>query len=111
MYVAREQLQIPGIDVRLPGAGLFPRVHASLVLTAEARQRSIWDLPSEFADEDGRLRLSYHSKRVAEKTASGRIRFPSVARGQEFVIAHGVDVDLRPWLEDVFGAASGCVAS
>lgn len=102
IYVSRERLKIPGIDVDLPGAGVFPRVTPTLVLTAPESTRSLWDLPSAFADSQGRVRFSYHRKRVATPAAPGRIRFPSVGRGQEFVIRREGDTDLLPWLKDVF---------
>jgi len=102
VYVSRERLNVSGVDADLPGAGLFPRVTPALILTAPASSRSVWDLPSAFADANGRVRLSYHRNRVATPATPGRIRFPSVARGQEFVVKREGETDLRQWLKDVF---------
>jgi len=102
VYVSRERLSIPQMGLDLPGAGLFPRVTPALVLTALGNNRSVWDLPPAFVDADGRVRLSYHRQRVATPSSSGRIRFSSVARGQEFVLERNDDSDLLPWLENVF---------
>ena len=47
VYIARERLSIPGGNDDLPGYGVF-RHSPELVLTAEGRRRSFWELPKFF---------------------------------------------------------------
>ena len=54
VYIARENLALNGVDLDLPGAGVFDRYDDRLRLTKEGGNRSTWELPSWFAPGESR---------------------------------------------------------
>ncbi len=91
VYVAAERLSLPGVGQGpTPGAGLFPRIHPNLVLTAVpgAGRRSDWRLPGWFwPPSEAAPRLSHHRDLRRWSREGRHVRLRSVGRGQEFVLA------------------------
>ncbi|WP_207462816.1 hypothetical protein [Azospirillum sp. SYSU D00513] len=57
LFEAAERLSLPGLDLDLPGAGLFPAPHPMLRLTApDARAITDWHLPAAFGLPRGAVR-------------------------------------------------------
>lgn len=98
LYVAREKLTIDGLDLELPGAGVFHKHHDRLVLSSKGASRSLWDLPAWFEPRCGRPPLGYHEDPSRWTRAGDRVRLQSVARGQEFVLDTTHYPEAIPWL-------------
>ena len=63
LYVAANELRLRGERIDAAGAGLFPRIGASVVLTAPDSEGPLrWRLPSGFFPSAGRVPLSHHGK-------------------------------------------------
>ena len=88
MYVAANELHLRGERINAAGAGLFPQIDASLVLTAPgAESPTRWQLPLGFYPYPGKDPLSYHGKLDRwGRIGSDRCSLQSVSRGQEFVL-------------------------
>jgi len=103
IYTAQEKLDIPGLNVSLPGYGIFPTFDARLQLTAEGKKKtSVWYLPSWFEKK----KLTYHSdtKRWQESAKhQNKVILQSAGRGQEFVCNLGNDTAIAvEWLRSIF---------
>jgi hypothetical protein len=89
LYVAADRIASDHPDARrLPGAGLFPRFHPRLCLTAQPgpAPRGLWKLP-EWIHSPGRTPLlSHHTDPARWMQTEGGWHLRSVGRGQEFVI-------------------------
>src|SRR5437868_4637638 len=48
IYIATDDLQLPGTGMKLSGAGIFPKFDSILCLTAPGKSRSKWQLPLSF---------------------------------------------------------------
>lgn len=101
LYVARHKLAIPGLDIDLPGAGIFDTHDERLVLTSKGASRSIWDLPAWFEPREGRPALGYHEDPRRWTRSSDRVRLRSVARGQEFVLDTTKYPESVSWLRTI----------
>ena len=100
LYVAANELRLRGERIDAAGAGLFPRIDASLVLTApDSDGPSRWRLPSGFFPSAGRVPLSHHGKlgRWGRIEGDG-CSLQSVARGQEFVLDVAQYPEVGEWL-------------
>ena len=86
VYLAASQLHIAGRPLGLPGAGVFPRFHPGLQLSAPGRTRSVWRLPAWTSPAHG-PGLSYHRDPGRWSQAGpGHVQLSTVAQGQEFVL-------------------------
>jgi len=103
LYVATQQLQLPGLHVDLPGGGVFRQFSPELQLTEEGAKRSLWRLPSCFYPDEGELPLSYHSKLSRWHRDEDGVLLDSVARGQEFVLDCVQYPDAVEWAHGLFG--------
>lgn len=99
VYVAADRVLHAGFpDGRLPGAGIFPRLHQDLVLTCPGqRLRSRWRLPKCFSPREGRPPLTYHEKLERWTPEKDAVGLRSVARGQEFVLDLTACPDAETW--------------
>ncbi|MBB3046901.1 hypothetical protein FHR99_001137 [Litorivivens lipolytica] len=87
LYVARRQLELPGLTDALPGAGCFPRFKPTLKLTApKARTVSQWRLPRWFYPSQDKPPLSYHRRPERWQLKPRWCELQAAARGQEFVL-------------------------
>ncbi len=86
VYIARQWLQLKGIENKFPGAGAFQKFHCDLQLTAaNGNKTSLWELPGWFYPKN-RKPLTYHSDKRRWRKRGGQVELESVARGQEFVL-------------------------
>lgn len=87
IYVASEELRLPGLTKTCAGGGTFRTVRPDLVLTSENQNnRSLWMLP-KFFQPNGRTPLTYHKNPSRWIEASDdQVHLQSVGRGQEFVL-------------------------
>jgi hypothetical protein len=104
IYVARERLEIPGIqDQSIPGGGLFPRFDSSLVLTAPGQSnRSLWLLPNLFHPNDKQGKMTYHRDPKRWQTRDSACLLQTVGRGQEFVLKTADYPGIMPWVRALF---------
>lgn len=88
------------------GAGVFPRIDASLVLTApDAAGPSQWQLPAGFFPSQGRVPLSHHGKPGRWRLiGEDRCFLQSVYRGQEFVLDLTHYPAVTEWAAHLLGA-------
>ncbi len=86
VYVARDDLVLPGMEQGCAGAGAFESYREGLRLTAPGRTRTWWRLPRWFFPEDGRAALTYHGNRERWTRHGDHVLLRSAARGQEFVL-------------------------
>ena len=107
VYVAARALQIAGRSLGVPGAGVFPRYHAGLRLSAPGCTRSVWTLPAWMLPARGPA-LSYHRDPSRWSEASlDRVALRTVAQGQEFVLDCAADLPaLRRWLTAMLPGSS-----
>lgn len=92
VYVSTDQLQLPGVTVDAPGAGVFRRFDPLLRLTAPERTRSYWHLPAWFHPDGDRPPLTYHADPRRWTRTDAAVILRSAAQGQEFVL----DADAYP---------------
>lgn len=109
LYIAARGLQLPGLDARLPGAGLFPGSAQIQRLTA-GDNRSDWRLPGDFLPR-GRPPLSYHEQPARWAEEGEFCRLQAAFRGQEFVLNLDHYPALFGWLAALFAAAHGAVTN
>ena len=111
VYLATEELKIPGLSRRVGGAGVFPVFDDRLVLTNRRpyTRRSQWRLPRCLhpAPPGGpkrRSMLSFHKKpeRWSMSGDGQNALLDLVARGQEFVLDCDDYPEVFDWLGDVF---------
>jgi len=86
VYVARDELRLPGMPTGSAGAGAFGRYRDALRLTAPGRTRTGWRLPRWFFPRDGRPPLTYHGNPDQWTSGPDHTLLRSVPRGQEFVL-------------------------
>ena len=101
LYVAREDLRLPGMSKGAAGGGVFDNYQEQLRLTAPGHTRTVWRLPEWFFPKDSRPPLTYHRRRDRWTPADDHTILRSVPRGQEFVL----DVEHYPeaiaWARDL----------
>ncbi|AOS96013.1 hypothetical protein AUP74_00543 [Microbulbifer aggregans] len=115
LYLAADTLTAPRQKRSVPGAGLFPRIAAPLILTApDSTSPSLWQLPDFFYPGSERTPLSYHNKaerwrREENDRQRGFCQLQSAARGQEFVLDMNEYPESHKWINDLireFGQAT-----
>lgn len=86
LYLAADHLVFDGQLTNTPGAGVFPHIHDTLMLTAPgALNQTQWRMPSWLFPSDGISMLSFHPD-LNRWTSDGEFcLLKSAARGQEFV--------------------------
>jgi Nucleotide modification associated domain 3 len=101
VYIARRTLNLPGINHRLPGAGVFAKLNGDLCLTAPGQSRSVWKLPRWFAPTKSRSIFTYHSD--IKRWTLGRkfCQLQTVAKGQEFVLDADKCSEATTWAENL----------
>jgi len=92
VFVASEELVLPGGRTGLSGYGVVPRLEKRNTLTSPGLSRSYWLLPDWFAPSDGSPALSYHSDPARWSSTPDGTVLRTVGRGQEFVL----DCERRP---------------
>ena len=102
VYVARDELAIPGVRAGLPGFGLF-RTGVRLT-AATSPQPSTWTVPAWLNPRIGGTGLTYHPPE--RWSADGDSRLRAAARGQEFITDLGGRTDALDWLANLFDDAS-----
>jgi len=98
--VAKDKLELPGIEVDSPGAGVFPTFSEALQLTdPSGRLTSDWIVPEWMAPRAGRPSLTYHGNPDKwSPTGNREVRLKSVGRGQEFVLDTSHYPEAADWL-------------
>lgn len=107
VYVARKSLEVPGLNVRLPGACLFRQYDSRLRLTAPGASTSEWLIPAWFEPIGGRPPLTYHSDRDRWRRVGDEVRLRTVGRGQEFVLNLSEYPEAFGWLAGLFSRTQG----
>jgi hypothetical protein len=106
LYLSSDRLSLPGVPSTFPGAGLFPRFHPCLQLTAEGEPRSRWRLPGWLYPGAGKNGLSYHGDHDRwSRDGDGSVLLNTVARGQEFVLDTQQYPEAVSWLARILGRA------
>ncbi len=103
VYVSKRYLDLPGLERKVPGAGVFGKYSRHLELTAsDAKGSSEWQLPRWFEPRSGRPPLSYHGKAERWRRDGKHVRLRTVGRGQEFVLDTQHYPEAAPWLTSIF---------
>lgn len=102
LYVATNQLTLPGFRADVAGAGQFRKSRQCLKLTAPNAKRSEWLLPDFFEPRRNRVPLSYHGKPHRWRQYADGMLLQSVAKGQEFVLDVGDTEEAIRWLNNLF---------
>ena len=83
VYVARDKLDLEGLNRPVSGGGVFQRFSDEQCLTAPGEsRRSVWLLPRCF----DRLNFTYHNEGARWTQRGDDYHLQTVAKGQEFVI-------------------------
>lgn len=106
LYIATERLTLPalpGISLDQPGAGIFPRYHPMLCLTAQEpyESRRKWRLPSWMFPTAGRPALTYHADPRLWEQRADYVLLKSAGRGQEFVLDCDDNPQAAGWLANL----------
>ena len=105
LYVASQNLNLPGFRRSVAGGGIFPRFAECLQLTEPGHQRSLWRLPEFLYPTGGVPPLSYHSYRGRWHRDKKGVLLKTVGRGQEFVL----DCEYYPkalnWIKNILKEA------
>lgn len=103
IYIARDTLEIEGIDMNRRGGGTFPCFKSSLQLTATEGPMSRWCLPKWFYPTPPKRPLSCHDdiERMWEENDNYAF-LQSVPRGQEFVLDTQYYPEAIGWLGNLF---------
>ena len=102
LYVAAEQLDLPGVSVTLPGAGGWTHFRPPLQLTAPGMSRSVWRLPAWFHPHGRDTVLSYHARSDRWQLHDDHVLLRTVGRGQEFVLDCDAYSEALAWVAELF---------
>jgi hypothetical protein len=102
LYVAREELDLPGCKRATPGWGVFARGRR---LTAAGKRVSLWSVPVWLDPTRGGTGMSYHGRRERWDAEAGQLS--CVGRGQEFVADIGNRADALEWLAALWAEDGG----
>jgi len=102
IYIATDDLRLPGTGMKLSGAGIFPKFDPVMSLTAPGLTRSRWRLPLSFYPAERKSRLSYHTILNRWKPQQDHVLLNTVGRGQEFVLDCQHYPQAIEWLSDIF---------
>ncbi len=86
LYIAAEHLTMKGLNIEIPGAGIFERYSESLMLTWPGKSRSMWRMPQWFFPRNGCFPLTYHVDRSRYRRLNAHVLLQTVAKGQEFIL-------------------------
>jgi hypothetical protein len=86
LFIAKRNLDIPGIRRRLPGGGVFKTFHSDLCLSTGTELRSLWHVPAWMYPFPNRVPLTYHETKKRWKKSGKWAFLETVGRGQEFVL-------------------------
>ena len=103
LYVATDQLHLPGFHFKLAGGGTFKRFSPKLQLTEPGQGRSTWRLPSWIYPSQTNPALSYHSDMRRWRKDRKGVILNTVGRGQEFVLDTKFYPDALKWVHGLFG--------
>jgi len=103
VFIASQRFIGPA-GITHPGFGLWPQIHAQLVLT-EGERRSQWTLPDWFFPENRESCLSYHQNRERWALNDSACHLELVARGQEFVLDCEHYPEAIPWASKLIALA------
>jgi hypothetical protein len=106
VFLASRRLSIFAGELRLPGAGVFPRFYERLCLTAPYRTRSWWRLPAWFYPAGGKPPLTYHEDPSRWRPRGDWVYLRSAARGQEFVLHADRYPQALSWLQALFAGVA-----
>lgn len=98
VYMASDQLILPGAPTAFPGAGYFTAYRDLLCLTAPSRLRTQWRLPRWFYPAPDKPPLSYHTDLTRWSCDDEYTYLCSATRGQEFVLDTTFYPEAVPWL-------------
>lgn len=102
VYIAKENLCIPGIDSNIAGAGIFSHYHAGLQLTKSGSNKlTVWHLPEWIYPTGDRIPLTYHTDLKRWEKDDGYVLLNTVRRGQEFVLDCTCYPEAKAWLEEI----------
>lgn len=104
IYVARDNLSLSGVDLDVPGAGVFSHFDSRLQLTKPGSSRSLWRLPSWIAPTAARPALGFHSDGSRWQRSGDHVDLRSAARGQEFVLGAEWYPEAIDWVRDLLEA-------
>jgi hypothetical protein len=99
--VSTERVDLPGILVDTPGAGVFRSFHRNLCLTAPGRTRSIWQLPHWFYPQPHQPALTYHARPARWLRIDKATLLHTVGQGQEFVLDAVMYPEALPWVAEL----------
>ncbi|HLX56075.1 MAG TPA: hypothetical protein VKR83_03545 [Ktedonobacteraceae bacterium] len=105
LYLAADRLTLPGLQIDMPGAGVFPHYHPALCLTNQAPylSRSMWRLPAWMHPGHETIPLSYHTDLSRWTSREDHALLRSAGRGQEFVLDCDEYPEAQKWLAGVIG--------
>jgi len=102
IYISSDQVNLPGVVINKPGAGVFQRFAPPLCLTAPGMLRSTWRLPPWFYPREEKSALSYHTSLSRWQLVEDHVLLNSVGRGQEFVLDCQEYPEALNWLTGMF---------
>jgi hypothetical protein len=108
IYTAPKKL---GFNKKVTGAGCFPSLHHTLVLTAPDRSRSVWRVPDWMHPQGRSSVLSYHNDLSRWSSGCDGTLLRSAARGQEFVLDTNDYPEALVWLNSLFETAFSAPAT
>lgn len=86
VFVAKRQIELPGVKRRIPGGGVFSSFHTDLCLSRPGERRGWWRLPRWMYPFPGRAPLTYHGNRRKWRKSGKWAFLQTVGRGQEFIL-------------------------
>ncbi|MDD5090016.1 MAG: hypothetical protein PHQ23_03785 [Candidatus Wallbacteria bacterium] len=99
LYIASDQLTVPGLRKSIPRGGTFNLYTDKLRLTASGKSRSIWKLPLFFYPGRKKPPLSFHSDLKHWKRSGQSVYLSTVGRGQEFVMDCTFYPEVLKWVK------------
>ncbi len=101
VYLSNDRLLLPGVNLDVPGAGVFYRFDPALVLTAPGRTRSYWRVPAWFHPGSECPPLTYHADPRRWTPTGDAVILQSAAQGQEFVLDADAYPEAVPWIAEL----------
>jgi hypothetical protein len=107
LYIAADRLDLDGLEIDRPGAGVFTGYDEQLCLTRPGALRSLWRLPSWFDPGPTRPPLTYHGnpRRWSAAETEDQVHLQTVGRGQEFVLDCEEYPEAIAWLANLLKLA------
>lgn len=107
VFIAKRQLELPGLRMQRPGGGVFTRYHDDLCLTEFGETRGHWRLPLWMYPSPGRTPLTYNGDRRKWSKDRTHCYLHAADIGQEFILdcAGYPEAALNRWLRRLFAHA------